>query len=65
MNGAMGTVATILGGVMCVIGVSISLRGYWRSRRTDKLDYRAYLQGMFFVLAGVGLLALSDYLKGM
>ena len=63
MDGALGTGVQILGGVMCVIGVFISLRGYWRSRRTDKLDYRAYFKGLFFILAGVGLLALSDYLK--
>lgn len=51
-------------GLSFVAGAFISLRGYWRSRKSDKMDGRSYIIGMFFILLGVGLSRLAELLQG-
>ncbi len=60
MSDIIGVAATILGGVVCLIGLFISLRGFWRSQSAEKLDTKSYFKGLALIIAGVGLMWLGE-----
>lgn len=64
MTGTLNLAINIIAGVSAVAGLFISLRGYLRSRKSDKMDGRSYFIGMFFILLGIGLANLAEYLGG-
>lgn len=56
----MATIVNILSGILMILGMFISLRGYVRSKKSDVADSRSYFIGLAFILAGVGLQALGE-----
>ena len=60
---SMTLVTTLLGTLVCVVGVFISLRGRHRSRGAPPTDHRSYFVGVALILVGAGIIWLPEFLK--